>query len=87
MDDAKPTLRSASVRLMIAIVGGALLGGVLAGMLGLISARFEFEVTLPSAWVWATVGATWGAIQAVSHVGLHLHREWCEATIPHDHDH
>ena len=87
MGDSKPTLRSASIRLTIAIVGGALLGGLLVGLLGLIADSFELKVTLPSTWVWTTVGAIWGAIQAASHVGLHLHREWCEATIPHDHNH
>ena len=42
---------------------------------------FKFDETL------IIIGAVLGAIQAGSHVGLLLHREWCEATIPHDHKH
>ena len=89
MDDnhLAPTARSAALRLTIAICGGAMLGGSLAALLGLVAISLGYSETIPRIAIWAVIGAILGALQAGSHVGLHLHREWCEATIPHDHEH
>lgn len=88
MDEiSPPSLRMATTRLTIAIFGGALLGGSLAGLLGMIATNSGVQVSIPRVSIWMAIGAVFGAIQAGSHVGLQLHREWCEATIPHDHDH
>ena len=88
MDDPPaPTVRLASIRLTVAICGGAMLGGSLAALLGLVAVSLGYAQTVPRIAIWAAIGAVLGAIQAGSHVGLLLHREWCEATIPHDHDH
>lgn len=88
MDDLhEPTVRMASIRLTVAICGGAMLGSSLATLLGLVAVSLGYAETVPRIAIWAAIGAVLGAIQAGTHVGLLLHREWCEATIPHDHDH
>ena len=86
MDNAGPTFQSGAFRLTIAICGGALLGGSLVALLRLLATTFGYPASVEAMIQWAAIGAGCGAIQAATHIGLHLHREWLDAKFPHDHD-
>jgi hypothetical protein len=86
MDNQPFDRRAAAIRVTIAVIGGALLGGSLAGLIALVAMSCGADIGTNALAVWAGIGAACGAIQAGSHVGLHLHREWLEANNPHDHD-
>jgi hypothetical protein len=87
MDNRPFDRRAAAIRVTIAVIGGALLFGSLAGLIALVAFSFGAGITKSSLAIWAAIGAACGAIQAGSHVGLHLHREWLEANNPHEHEH
>jgi hypothetical protein len=76
--------RHGVVRLTVAICGGALLGGSLAALIGLLAMAYGAEWSPRGLAIWFGVGALCGAVQGGTHVGLHLHREWLERTQPHD---
>jgi hypothetical protein len=87
MADPGPIDRHGVVRLTVAICGGALLGGTLAALVGLLAMTYGANGSPRGLAIWFGVGALCGAIQGGTHVALHLHREWLERTHEHDHSH